>query len=125
VTTSAYSIHSPKDYLHGYSAMKHAVANFTKNIAKTYGPSGIRANTVCPGTVKSVVLTAGADRVAAEPGTSGPELERIMLERYRMPVALGRFGETHELGDTTAFLLSGRAAYTSRALITVDGGTDF
>jgi 3-oxoacyl-[acyl-carrier protein] reductase len=64
-------------------------------------------------------------RVMKETGRTGAELEQVMLERYKMPVALGRFGETEELVDIMAFLLSGRAGYTTGALITVDGGTDF
>ena len=36
-----------------YSTVKSAVAVYTKGLAKTYGPSGVRANCICPGAIKS------------------------------------------------------------------------
>ena len=49
VTTSAYSIHAPHANRMPYVALKGAVAVFTKNVAKSYGRAGVRANCVCPG----------------------------------------------------------------------------
>ncbi|MET0145798.1 MAG: SDR family oxidoreductase [Ilumatobacteraceae bacterium] len=126
VTTSAYSIHAPKAFLAAYSAQKHAVANFTKNMATTYGPQGLRANCVCPGAVKTAVVRSLIEERAAAEGRSEEEVERILLlDEWKMPVALQRLGEPHELGELMAFLLSPRAAYTTGATINIDGGTDF
>ena len=49
VTTSAYSMRAPKITISPYTAMKAAVWSVSKNLAKTYGPDGIRVNIVCPG----------------------------------------------------------------------------
>jgi NAD(P)-dependent dehydrogenase (short-subunit alcohol dehydrogenase family) len=42
-----------------------------------------------------------------------------------MKAALDRIGQPQEVGELIAFLLSGKAAYMTGALINVDGGTDF
>lgn len=126
VTTAAYSIRSPKPHQVPYGALKSAVATLTKNIAKSFGPDGIRANCVCPGATETDVLAAMRTHYAAERGWPVDEaLERVMAEEWGMKVALGRPGRPEEVGDIIAFLLSERAGYVSGATINVDGGTDF
>jgi 3-oxoacyl-[acyl-carrier protein] reductase len=126
VTTSAFSIHSPHGNRMPYVALKSAVAAFTKNVAKTYGGSGIRANCVAPGVIETGDLAALRRQAAAARGI--PEegaLELMMVEEWHMNVALGRPGKPQEVGELFAFLLSPRAGYVTGALINIDGGTDF
>jgi len=126
VTTAAYSIHSPKAHQFPYATLKSAVATFTKDMAKTYGSSGVRANCVCPGATETETLAAMRLRFAADRGWPVEQaLERAMVEDWGMQVALGRPGKPGELGDVIAFLLSERAGYLTGALINIDGGTDF
>ena len=126
VTTAAYSIHSPKAHQVPYSTLKAGVATLTKNLAKTYGPAGVRANCVCPGATETDALAAMRGHLAADRGWPvESSLERAMVEDWGMHVALGRPGRPDELGDVIAFLLSNRATYLTGALINVDGGTDF
>jgi NAD(P)-dependent dehydrogenase (short-subunit alcohol dehydrogenase family) len=126
VTTAAYSIRSPKAHQVPYSTLKAAVATFTKNLAKSFGSSGVRANCVCPGATETDVLAAMRDHLAVDRGWPVEEaLERSMADDWGMHIALGRVGKPQELGDVIAFLLSERASYVTGALINVDGGTDF
>ena len=126
VTTAAYSIRSPKGHQVPYGALKASVAVLTKNIAKTFGEVGIRANCVCPGATETDVLAAMRVHYAAERDWPLDEaLERVMTDEWGMKVALGRPGRPEELGDVIAFLLSDRASYLTGATINVDGGTDF
>ncbi len=126
VNTAAYSIRAMKPPLLGYTTMKAAIAMVTKNIALTYGPQNVRANTVCPGFIAS----ASAERVmqVAAEKYGLPPLEAInkaMKEDFKMDVALGRIGLSTEIADLFAFLLSERAGYLTGATINCDGGTQF
>jgi len=126
VTTAAYSIRGQKPELVAYTTMKAAIASLTKNIAKTYGGQGIRANCVCPGATLTEAATDHRRKAVELYGEPADEaLKRYMIEQWRMNVALGRLAEPREVGDMIAFLLSDHASYVSGALINVDGGTDF
>jgi NAD(P)-dependent dehydrogenase (short-subunit alcohol dehydrogenase family) len=126
VTVAAYSMHAQKPILPHYSAMKSAVASLTKNIAKTYGPHGVRANCIAPGAIATEALDPARDAALAKYGP--PEdaaLNRFMIENWGMKTALNRVGKPQEVGELIAFLLSDKAAYLTGALINIDGGTDF
>ena len=126
VTSAAYSIRAPKPHQVPYGALKAGVATLTKALANAYGPSGVRANCVCPGATETEILTAMRAGVARERGWPVESaLERVMAEDWGMKVALGRAGRPEELGDVIAFLLSERASYLTGAVVNVDGGTDF
>jgi NAD(P)-dependent dehydrogenase (short-subunit alcohol dehydrogenase family) len=126
VTTAAYSIRAPKARQFPYATMKAAVATFTKDLAVGYGKHGLRANCVCPGAVETDMMAMARDLIANERGWPREDaLERLMREEYGMDIALGRVGQPNEVGDLIAFLLSDRSAYTTGALINVDGGTYF
>ncbi|WP_242124168.1 SDR family oxidoreductase [Sphingobium sp. Sx8-8] len=126
VTTAAYSMRAQKNWLPHYTAMKSAIASVTKNVAKSFGADGIRANCIAPGAVASEALDCTKAEAAELYGLPpGEALNRYMKERWGMNVALGRVGEPPEVGELIAFLLSGRAAYMTGALINIDGGTDF
>lgn len=126
VTTSAYSVRAQKPILPHYTAMKAAVAGVTKNIAKTYGPQGVRANCIAPGAIATEALDdAQRQAVAKYGGPPDQALDRFMQEAWGMKLALDRVGRPEEVGDLIAFLLSRKAGYLTGALINIDGGTDF
>jgi 3-oxoacyl-[acyl-carrier protein] reductase len=126
VTTAAYSIRSPKAHQFPYATLKAGVATLTKNVAKSYGSAGVRANCLCPGATETEVLASFRTSLAQTRGWPiGEALERAMSEEWGMQVALGRPGRPEELGDVIAFLLSERSSYLTGATVNVDGGTDF
>ena len=58
VTTAAYSVRSPKAHQVAYASLKAGVTTLTKNVAKSFGHLGIRANCVCPGATETEILAS-------------------------------------------------------------------
>lgn len=126
VTLAAYSTRAPKAILSPYAAMKSALVNLTKNLAKSYGAQGIRANCVCPGMIETHALADARAMAEERFGSEDDDALYLAAERdWGMKMALRRVGRPEEVGELIAFLLSERAAYLTGATLNIDGGTDF
>lgn len=89
-----------------------------QSVAVDHGPSGVRANVVCPGWTR----TEMADEEMAELGKErGLEVE----ESYGLATAVlptPRPADSAEIASVIAWLLSPGASYINGAVIPVDGG---
>ncbi|HEX4835049.1 MAG TPA: glucose 1-dehydrogenase [bacterium] len=95
---------------HPYSAAKAGLISLTQNVAVDFGDRGIRANVICPGTVRTPIWAERSARV--------PDL----LDRLSRWYPLRRIAEPEEIAAVALFLASDEASFVTGAVIAVDGG---
>jgi NAD(P)-dependent dehydrogenase (short-subunit alcohol dehydrogenase family) len=93
-----------------YSAAKAGVINLTQNLAIRYGQYGVRANVICPGTIRTPIWQERVEK--------RPDVFELLTRWY--PV--GRVGEPEDVANAVVFLASDDASFVSGAILTVDGG---
>jgi len=93
-----------------YSATKAAMDAAVRVMAQEYADKGIRINTVRPGMVKTAMYKGFLDSL----GERGNEL---LLNKQFMGV-----GETEDIANAIAFLLSSVSNFTTGAHFSIDGG---
>lgn len=101
--------------LHGmgftaYSAAKGGMISMTRVMAAEYGRSGVRVNTLTPGTVR----TSAWDATLRE----NPQA----LDEWRERTLLNRVAEPEEVAALAAFLASDQSANTTGANFVMDAG---
>ncbi len=112
VNISSSSTHSGSPYQSAYVAAKSAVNGMTKSLALEYGPCGITANVVPPGSIDTPML-----RAAEEKGLLGGSIDDIAA---RIPVR--RIGRPEDIAATCSFLVSDEASYITGQIVGVNGG---
>lgn len=109
INMSSASAGPPLSKAFAYSAAKAAVHNLTQNLAREWGPAGVRVNALRPGffpTEWSIANFIDAEREAAILGHT----------------PMGRYGAPEELVGAVVWLASDAASFVTGAHITVDGG---
>ncbi len=101
-----------------YTASKGALNAFARSVAIDGAAHGIRANTVCPGSVDTPML-----REAARGYSDGTaEGEQRLVEQWGRAHPMGRVARPEEVGEAIAFLVSDRASFITGVSLPVDGG---
>ena len=117
VASAASSIKGvPNRFVYGTS--KAAVIGLTKAIAADYVASGIRCNTICPGTIESPSLRQRIANQASASERSTAEVEQAFVDRQ--PV--GRLGRPEEIAAMAVYLASDESRFTTGTNMIVDGG---
>ena len=112
VNISSSSTHSGSPFQGAYVAAKTAVNGLTKSLALEYGPEGITANVVPPGSVDTPML-----RKAEAQGLLGGSIEDIAAS-----IPVRRIGQPEDIAATCAFLVSEEAGYITGQIVGVNGG---
>ncbi len=93
-----------------YSAAKAGVISLTQNIAVRYGEHGVRANSICPGSIQTPAWQAVLEK--------DPDLFNRLSKWY----PLKRVGKPEEIAAAALFLASDQASFVTGTNLIVDGG---
>ena len=110
VNISSRSASYPNPGTGHYGAAKAGVENLTRTMAAEWGHLGIRVNAVAPG----VVMTEELARTLNSESRVRRQVEVVPLQRL---------GRPDDIGALCACLVSDASAWTSGALIPVNGGS--
>jgi NAD(P)-dependent dehydrogenase (short-subunit alcohol dehydrogenase family) len=105
----------PSGIAAAYIACKGALESLTREMAITYGRSGIRALCVAPGYIRTELSNDYTNQ-------EGENISAQLIEQLTDFIPLGRGGDASEVGRTIAWLCSDAASYITGTTITVDGG---
>ena len=92
-----------------YAASKGGVVSLTRTIAREFGPSGIRANVICPSMIETSMLD----------GNLSPE----KFDEIVASVPLQRAGLPADVAGACLFLASDLSAYVTGTTLDVNGGS--
>jgi NAD(P)-dependent dehydrogenase (short-subunit alcohol dehydrogenase family) len=93
-----------------YAAAKAGINAYARAVAVEYGRSGVRANVVCPGSIRT---PAWEHRLAKNPD---------IMSKLKALYPLGRIVDAGEVAEAIAFLASDRASGITGAVLPVDAG---
>lgn len=109
INTSSPVAFRPEPVYDAYTASKGAVTSLTLSIAQYFGPRGIRANVLVPGSI----VTAMTREAFSDPSY------REASERMTI---LGRLGEPDDVAYVALFLASDESRFVTGSVQWVDGG---
>ncbi|MCH6581738.1 MAG: SDR family oxidoreductase, partial [Proteobacteria bacterium] len=103
-----------------YAASKWAVVGLTKSLAMELGPSGIRVNAICPGSIEGENMQRV---IAAE--AQARETDPVSLRKsYEKQNSLRTFIAPEDIANMILFTCSDAGAKISGQALSVDGNTE-
>ena len=94
-----------------YAGAKGAVMAMTRQMAVEFGPSGIRVNSISPGTIATPMNVGVVQQM-------GDHVARAWVKMH----PIGRIGEPQEVAEAAVYLASDLAGFTTGIDLRVDGG---
>jgi NAD(P)-dependent dehydrogenase (short-subunit alcohol dehydrogenase family) len=90
-----------------YAAAKGGVLSLTRSIAREFGPSGIRANAICPAMAQTSMLD---------------DLSDAQIEAIKAEIPLRRLGSPRDVAGACLYLASDLSNFVTGATLDVNGG---
>ena len=103
-----------------YAAAKWAIIGLMKTLAMEWGPSGVRANAICPGAVEGPRMQGVMEREATSKGTSYQNI----YEGYAAGNSMQSLVTAGDIAKMATFLCGSGARMVSGQVIAVDGHTE-
>lgn len=94
-----------------YGAMKAAVTNISRNVAKEFARKGIRINCILPGPINTGMTPAEIK--------NNKEAQKEMIDTVCM---LGRLGEPNDIAYGAVYLGSDESSFVTGTNLVIDGG---
>ena len=99
--------------IQAYTAAKHGLIGFTKQLSSEFARHGVTVNSIAPGLVVSNPMTQ------RQWDGYGPKGQKNLLER----IHTRRLGTPADIASAVAFLTSDAASWITGQVLSVDGGT--
>jgi len=115
VTVASVASVAGSRYTSAYTASKHAVLGFTRSLATELAGTGVTANCVCPGYVRSDMTDTTIANIEARTGKDG---EAALVGM----TPLGRLIEPEEVAFAVRFLAADEAGAINGQTLLIDGG---
>lgn len=93
-----------------YTASKHAVIGYTKQLSYDYCKEGIRVNGIAPGAIQTPMNAADFE--------GDGEMAKWVAEQ----TPAGRWAKPEEVANVTLFLASDASSYMHATIVPIDGG---
>ena len=110
INTTSVQAYDPSPTLLDYASTKAAINNFTKGLAQSLAPKGIRVNAVAPGPIWTPLQPSGGQLTED-------------LPEFGHDTALGRAGQPTEVAAVYVFLASPESSYVVGETLNVNGGS--
>lgn len=115
INVSSVMSERPSGMASGYIAAKGGLENLTRELAVTYGRSGIRVVSVCPGYVETALSN---DYEASD----GENISTRLINDLTEFIPLNRGGAPKEIAEAIFWLSSASASYITGTSLVIDGG---
>lgn len=118
VNISSMASNSPRPLSVAYAASKAGMISLTKTASIVLAPKRIRVNAICPGAMKTELLSKMAQDMGELSNTTPEE----SLENYIGTIPLGRISSPSDVAKSVVFLVSDAANYITGQSLNVCGG---
>jgi NAD(P)-dependent dehydrogenase (short-subunit alcohol dehydrogenase family) len=105
-------------YTAAYTAAKHAAVGLMRAVAAEVAGTGVTANAVCPGWVRTDMMRRAVERIASTTERDEEEAEATLVAQMPLDRAL----EPEEVAFAVSFLASPEAVAINGQTLVLDGG---